>query len=307
MKERKISPQTGVFAGRGPFDENPSLRRELERGVDRLIRMALQEDVGRGDATTLALVPPSARARARIVARVPCIVCGVEIAARVFRTVDRRIRCHARLTDGAPARRDAVILELFGPAQGLLTAERTALNFLQRLSGIATLTRRFVEAVRPYRAAVLDTRKTTPGWRALEKYAVACGGGMNHRFGLFDRVLIKDNHRVFWQKGRRRSLAEAVRAARTRWPNLPIEIEVDSETELRDALDGRPDWILLDNMTPAQLRRCVRMCAGLTKLEASGGITLRTVRTVAATGVDALSVGALTHSAPSADISMEFL
>ena len=270
-----------------------------------LIRLALREDVGPGDATTLALVPPGTRARARIIARHPCVICGGWIALEVFRAVDPRIRGRTRLADGARAEAEAVVLELSGPARGLLAAERTALNFLQRLSGIATLTHRFVEAAGG-RAVVLDTRKTAPGWRALEKYAVRCGGGVNHRAGLYDRILIKDNHRAFWQGRERRSLAQAVQVARARRPDLPIEIEVDSKREFLDALEGRPDWILLDNMTLAQLRQCVRIGAGRTKLEASGGITLRTARAVAATGVDALSVGALTHSAPAVDLSMEF-
>ncbi len=252
-------------------------------------------------------MPPSARAAARIVARAPGVICGTDLARAVFRAVDSRIRCRIVLADGARAAAGAVVMELSGPARGLLTAERTALNILQRLSGIATLTRRFVEAVAPHPAAILDTRKTTPGMRALEKYAVRCGGGQNHRFGLFDRILIKDNHRAFWAGAARRSLADAVRAARARYPRLLIEIEVDSEAELRDALEGRPDWVLLDNMSPAHLRRCVRLCAGRARTEASGGVTLKNVRAVAATGVDAISVGALTHSAPALDLSMEFV
>jgi len=271
-----------------------------------LIAAALREDAARRDVTTLALVPPDARARARIVARAPCVVCGGAIAREVFRAVDPRLRVRARLADAARARAGDAALEIAGPARGLLTAERTALNFLQRLSGIATLTARFAAAIAPHRAALLDTRKTTPGWRALEKYAVRCGGGTNHRASLADRVLIKDNHRAFWAGRARRSLADAVRAARARYPRLPIEIEVDSESELLDALEGAPDWILLDNMSPAQIRRCVRRCAGRAKLEASGGVTLRNIRAIAATGVDAISVGALTHSAPAADFSMEF-
>lgn len=280
---------------------------QLVRFVAPLIRAALREDAVRRDVTTLALVPAGARARARIVARAPCIVCGVDPALAVFRAVDRRIRARVRLRDGARARAGDVLLELEGPARGLLSAERTALNFLQRLSGIASLTARYVEAVSPRRVAVLDTRKTTPGWRALEKYAVRCGGGVNHRANLAECVLIKDNHRALWAGRERRSLADAVRAARARFPGLPIEIEVDSLTELRDALAGKPDWILLDNMRPAQLRRCVRFCAGRARLEASGGVTLRNIRAIAAAGVDAISVGALTHSAPAADLSMEFV
>ena len=189
----------------------------------------------------------------------------------------------------------------------MLRAERVGLNLVQRLSGIATLTARYVEAVAGTNARVVDTRKTTPGLRALEKQAVRCGGGANHRFGLFDRVLIKDNHRAFWGGGERRPLADAVRAARAKYPRLLVEIEVESEADLRDALAARPDWVLLDNMPPALLRRCARLCRGVCHTEASGGITLDTVARVAATGVDAISVGALTHSAPAVDLSMEFM
>ena len=275
--------------------------------IARLVRMALAEDVGSGDATTRALVPAAARAKAVIVARHPCVVCGIAVAREVFRQADARIRCRAKIRDGAPATAGDVLLALDGPARALLTAERTALNFMQRMSGIATLTRRFVDRARRRGVRILDTRKTTPGLRILEKYAVKCGGGTNHRNGLFDRVLIKDNHRAFWAGGRRRPLADAVRAARAKYPRLLVEIEVESEAELRDALRARPDWVLLDNMPPALLRRCARLCSGVCKTEASGGVTLETVTRMAATGVHAISVGALTHSAPAVDLSMEFV
>lgn len=283
-----------------------NLRAAARRDLMAWARAALAEDVGPGDATTQALVPATARARAVIVARRPCVVCGVDAVRAVFRRLDRRVRCAVELDDGATAAANAVLVRLEGPARALLAGERTALNFLQRLSGIATLTAAFVRRAQSADVAILDTRKTTPGWRRLEKYAVACGGGTNHRFGLFDGILIKDNHRAFWARGRRGSLADAIRLARRRYPRLPVEVEVDTEAELRDALDGQPDWILLDNMSPAQLRRCVRFVAGRAKLEASGGVTLDTVARIAATGVDAVSVGALTHSASAADISMEF-
>lgn len=271
-------------------------------------RRALREDVGPGDATSRALVPAKARARAVIVARVGGVLSGLGAARAVFRLVSPDLRAAAGAKDGDPLRAGDVVLRLDGPARAILTGERTALNFLQRLSGIATLTRAYVEAVRPLPVRILDTRKTAPGLRRLEKAAVAHGGGTNHRFGLYDRVLIKDNHLAFWRAdGRGASLADAVRAARRRAPGLEVEIEVESEADLRDALEGRPDWILLDNMTPARLRRCVRIAAGRAKLEASGGITLRTARRVAASGVDALSVGALTHSAPAMDFALDWL
>lgn len=276
--------------------------------VTETVRRALREDVGAGDVTSRALVPARARARAEVVAREGGVLSGLDVARTVFRLVSPALRATAGARDGDPIRAGDVVLRLDGPARAILTGERTALNFIQRLSGIATLTRAFVEAVRPLPVRILDTRKTTPGLRALEKAAVAHGGGTNHRFGLYDRVLIKDNHIAFWRAaGRGASLADAVRAARRRAPGLEVEIEVESEADLRDALEGNPDWVLLDNMTPAQLRRCVRIAAGRAKLEASGGITLRSARRVAASGVDALSVGALTHSARALDFALDWL
>ncbi len=271
-----------------------------------MIRQALAEDVGRGDATTLALVPARARARAVIVARESLVVCGQTVAQEVFRAVNPRLRYRALVRDGATAARGARIARIEGPARALLTGERTALNFLQQLSGVATLTSRFVKRAGSS-VRVLDTRKTTPGLRLLEKYAVRCGGGTNHRIGLYDRILIKDNHRAFWSGQRGASLADAIRAARRKYPRLIIEVEVDSAAELRDALDARPDWVLLDNMSPSLLRECVRINRGRARLEASGGVTLNTIARIAATGVDAVSVGALTHSAPACDLSLEFL
>ena len=195
-------------------------------------------------------------------------------------------------------------MRITGKARAILAGERTALNFLQRLTGIATLTARFVEQVKPHATRILDTRKTTPTWRTLEKYAVRCGGGTNHRMGLYDQVLIKDNHRRLWGA---RDLAEAVHMARRRCPGVPVEVEVETEAELERALAARPDWILLDNMTLRRLRRCVRLCRGRCPLEASGGITLANVKAVAAAGVQAISLGCLTHSAPAADLSLEIL
>ncbi|MBU4459220.1 MAG: carboxylating nicotinate-nucleotide diphosphorylase [Verrucomicrobia bacterium] len=279
----------------------------MPTAIQSIVRTALREDIGRGDATTRALVPVGARTRAAIVARHACVVCGTAVAREVFRQADPRIRCIVKRRDGAEAAAGDTLVLLEGPARGVLTAERAALNFMQRMTGIATLTREFVRRATPHGAAILDTRKTTPGLRTLEKYAVKCGGGTNHRCGLHDRVLIKDNHRAFWAGRQKRSLADAVRAARARYPRLIVEIEVESEAELHDALEARPDWVLLDNMIPALLRRCVKINAGRAKLEASGGVTLATVARIAATGVDAISVGALTHSAPAADLSLEFL
>jgi len=198
------------------------------------------------------------------------------------------------------------LARLTGNARAILTGERTALNFLQRLCGIATQTRRYVDAVGTYPTKILDTRKTTPGLRLFEKYSVLCGGGANHRFGLYDRVLIKDNHRRLWHDGAPDCLDLAVAAARQRFPELQVEVEVESLAELRSALKGRPEWVLLDNMPCDLMRTCVELTRGIAKIEASGGITLDRVRDVAATGVDAVSIGGLTHSAPAVDLSLEW-
>jgi nicotinate-nucleotide pyrophosphorylase (carboxylating) len=269
-----------------------------------LVRLALEEDVGSGDATSESLVPATRRMRAAVLTREPCVVCGGEVAAHVFRSVDPAIHCHPLAGEGAHAAAGEILLRIEGPARGILTAERTALNFLQRLSGIATLTADYVARVKPYGTAILDTRKTAPGQRALEKYAVRCGGGTNHRAGLYDRVLIKDNHRRLWGEAGG-DLGAAVEAARRACPWLPVEIEVESLDELRAALRGSPDWVLLDNMPLDLMARCVAECRGRAKVEASGGISLDNVAAVAATGVDAISVGRLTHSARAVDLSLE--
>ncbi len=279
----------------------------------RLIAMALAEDVGlrgegrpdvrQGDLTSRLTVPRGTRAVGRIVAKEPLVVCGLPIAAAVFAAVDRRVAGRARARDGQAVKAGAVVAEVRGPAASILTAERTALNFLQRLSGIATGARRFVEAARPHPVRILDTRKTTPGWRHLEKYAVRIGGASNHRLGLHDAVLIKDNH-IAAAGG----VAEAIRRARA-GGGRPIEVEVQSEDELEEALAFRPERILLDNFELGGLRRMVRIArakAGRSvRLEASGGITLDRIAALAATGVDDLSVGALTHSARAANLSLD--
>lgn len=275
----------------------------ISDSVRRIIDAALAEDVGSGDITTEALVPRAARATADVVAREPLVACGIDFARQVFRRLSRSVRFSGVRRDGERVEAGGVLFTVEGPARALLTAERTALNLLQRLCGVATAARRAADAVAGTGAAVLDTRKTTPGWRALEKYAVACGGGVNHRKGLFDAVLIKDNH-LAYRRGTR--LRDAVAAARAACPGKKIEIEVDTMAQLRDALEGRPDWILLDNFRPARLRRAVALCRGKAKTEASGGITLATLRAHAETGVDAVSLGALTHSARAVDIALDF-
>lgn len=270
--------------------------------VKRLIKAALDEDIGRGDATTSALVPAGAMGRAVILARNAYIVCGATVAAATFRMLDPSIRCRILVPDGKPVKRGGVIMRIEGRARAILTVERTALNFLQRMTGIATLTRRFVDKVRGYGVDILDTRKTSPLLRVLEKYAVKCGGGVNHRFGLYDRILMKDNHCRLWGRG---SLDKAVLAARKRYPRLMIEVEVENESGLKSALKAKPDWIMLDNMSPARMKKCVKIAAGRAKVEASGGITFKNVVAAARTGVDAISLGCLTHSAPAADLSLE--
>jgi len=279
-------------------------------GVLDLVRRALAEDLGAaGDVTSAALVPETAECGAAIVARTGCVVAGLPVAAAVFAALDARARFETFVPDGRLADPGATVARVTGRARAILAAERTALNFLQRLSGIATLTRRFVDRAGAHGVTVLDTRKTAPGLRALEKYAVLCGGGANHRFGLYDRILIKDNHRRLWRQerdgGSAPSLAEAVRRARGKFPGLKVEIEVESEEDLRDALEGEPDWVLLDNMAPDRMRRCVEIAGGRCRIEASGGITLDNVEAVARTGVNVVSLGCLTHSAPAADLSLE--
>lgn len=269
------------------------------------IDLALREDIGAGDLTTALLVPVESRAQARISSREKAIIAGTMTAAEVFRRVDPTLKISVELTDGTPVLGGETILKVQGPARSILTAERVALNFLQRLSGIATLTREYVEAIGKNSAKIMDTRKTTPGLRALEKAAVVAGGGTNHRFGLFDAILIKDNHLASEQNSEK--LAAAIRQARAQNPEIKIEVEADNLEQVRTLvqMDGI-DVILLDNMETAEMREAIALGRkqGI-KFEASGGINLRTVRRIAATGVDYISVGALTHSARAIDISLE--
>jgi len=276
--------------------------RKIIEAAKPLIDLALAEDVGKGDVTTVATVPEGKEGRAVIIAKAYGIVCGLPIAAEAFRNVDAAIRLTHLASDGEPVAPGDVVAALSGPLRGILTAERTALNFLTHLSGIATLTARFVDVVAPYRAVILDTRKTTPGWRILEKYAVRCGGGRNHRMGLYDMVLIKDNHIAACG-----SLAEAVRRVRAAGISLPIEVEVRTLAELEEALSLGVDRILLDNMDIPTLRKAIARAKGKVELEASGGVTLENAAEIAACGVDYISIGALTHSAPALDFSLEIL
>jgi nicotinate-nucleotide pyrophosphorylase (carboxylating) len=278
------------------------------------VRRALAEDVGTGDVTTLSIIHEQASARAVMVAREPLVVAGVELAEESFRQLAPAVKVDRVLDDGKKAGQGSVILRVAGPARALLTAERVALNFIQRFSGIATLTAQYVAAVKAASTttpagvppAILDTRKTTPGLRRFEKYAVECGGGQNHRSGLFDRVLIKDNHLAALKGSKPNAVAAAIARARQRYPHLQVEVEADTLEQVRQAADAGADFILLDNMSNEQLREAVRMVSGRAKLEASGGVTLQTVRAIAETGVDFISVGALTHSAPAVDIGLDF-
>jgi len=260
------------------------------------IRAFLAEDVGDGDVTTEAVVPADARLDASLLLKEQGVVCGLAQAEEVFRALDPDVEFEQLVRDGTAA--SGEVARVSGNARALLTGERTALNLLGRLSGIATLTRRYVDAVAGTGATILDTRKTTPGLRELEKLAVRAGGGNNHRFGLYDAILIKDNHLRLGG-----GIARSVESARR--TGLPVEVECESLDDVRDALAAGADTILLDNMSPAQLREAVLLVDGRAKTEASGGVTLENVRSIAETGVDFISVGALTHSARSLDVSME--
>jgi nicotinate-nucleotide pyrophosphorylase (carboxylating) len=267
--------------------------------VQELIDRALAEDLGAGDLTTAAVVPQGAAARARIEQRAEGVLAGLDVAESVFRRVDPELRWHAHASDGE-WRAPGLAAEVAGAAASVLAAERVALNFLGRLSGIATLTARYVQALEGTGVRILDTRKTTPGLRALEKRAVEAGGGVSHRAGLFDALLVKENHAALAGgvgEAARRALAGAPAAA-------PVEVECASLADVDEALQAGAAHLLLDNMAPEELRRAVALVDGRARLEASGGISLATVRAVAETGVDEISVGALTHSAPALDLSL---
>ena len=270
------------------------------------VRDALAEDIGTGDVTTLSTVPLDHTASALMVSREPLVLAGIDFADTAFRELSSEVSITLYKKDGDKVSRGEPLLKVSGPARALLTAERVALNFVQRLSGVATLTARFVDAVQGTGARILDTRKTTPGWRSFEKYAVACGGGTNHRFGLYDLVLIKDNHLAALRSALPDPIQAAITRARENYPNLKIEVEVDTLEQLDSALVAGADIILLDNMTLSQLRRAVEKNQGRAKTEASGGITLENVRAIAETGVDYISSGALTHSARAVDIALDF-
>ena len=277
--------------------------------IRRAVRAALAEDLGSGDATTLATVPAGAQSVALMNAREPLTVAGLAFAEEAFLQMAGgvgRIRLIRRIEEGDRAKAGDVLLKISGPSRAILSAERVALNFVQRLSGVATATAQFADLVRGTNAKILDTRKTTPGWRRFEKYAVACGGGKNHRIGLFDMVLIKDNHLVALRNEMPNAIAAAVARARKKFPKLKVEVEADTLAQVAQAAEAGADIILLDNMPPAVLRQAVKIVRSRAKTEASGGVNLKTVRAIAATGVDFISVGGITHSARAVDIGLDF-
>jgi nicotinate-nucleotide pyrophosphorylase (carboxylating) len=271
--------------------------------TEHLIDLALEEDAGLGDVTSRAIFPARHRSRAVIAAKQELVLCGVEVAARVFSRLDASLKVRLLSRDGDRLKQGAKALQVDGATASILTAERTALNFLQRLSGIATQAARYAAAVKGTGVRVVDTRKTTPGWRALEKYAVRTGGGFNHRSSLGEQVLIKDNHIA--AAG---SITRAVKLCRAAAAHgATIEVEAKTLPEVQQAVSAGADIILLDNMTPAQVRAAVRVIAGRARVEVSGGVTLATLRDYALPGVDIISVGALTHSVTAADLSLDLL
>lgn len=271
--------------------------------VDKIIDLALEEDLGPGDITTLAIIDASTRGKARLLAKEEIVLAGIEVFDRVLSRLDPEISVRSNFRDGDVVPEGSEVGLVEGSIRGILSGERTALNFLQHLSGIATVTRRYVEKTDPTRVRLIDTRKTTPGLRVLEKYAVRMGGGFNHRMGLFDGILIKDNHIA--AAG---SISEAVIKARATVPHtVRIEVEVDDLRGLEDAIDAGADAVLLDNMSTEEMRNAVQTARGRVLLEASGGITLESVEEISQTGVNLISVGAITHSARSVDISLELI
>jgi nicotinate-nucleotide pyrophosphorylase (carboxylating) len=276
----------------------------MEPPVLALIRAAIAEDVGTGDVTSLYFTPADSRSRAEIVAREPGIVSGAEVALAVFKEIDPALEVEICIPDGSPFVRGSILMKAAGSTRSLLTAERTALNFLQRLCGVATLTQRYVAAVQPYPVQVWDTRKTTPGWRLLEKTAVKHGGGTNHRMGLYDHAMVKDNHLA--ANSDLPSLQTAIHKLRAERPGTRVQLEAATLQQVADflTLEG-VDMLLLDNMSTDMQREAVKLVNGKLWLEASGGITIETIKDVAATGVNAISVGALTHSARALDLGLD--
>ena len=274
--------------------------------IRRAVQLALAEDIGSGDVTTLATVPETATAHAVMKAREPLVIAGLAFAEAAFLELSQTIKIERVAADGQPRKAGQELMRIAGPARAVLSAERVALNFVQRLSGVATLSAQFVEAIKGTRAQILDTRKTTPGWRRFEKYAVTCGGGHNHRVGLHDMILIKDNHLAALRNESPNAIAVAVKRARAQYPKLKVEVEADTLEQVEQALAAGANIILLDNMSLIQLRLAVQHAKGRAQTEASGGVNLASVRAIAETGVDFISAGALTHSARAVDIALDF-
>ncbi len=274
--------------------------------VKTIVQLALAEDIGEGDITTDNLIPLNSQGQARLISKADGVICGVNLSREVFKTLNSRITFRALIKDGQAVRRGDIIAEISGSTRALLSGERVAINLLSFLSGIATQTRLFVNKIKPYKVDIMDTRKTTPLLRQLERYAVRTAGGVNHRFNLNDMAMIKDNHRVICEA---RGMNEVIKNLKKKI-KTKVEVEVDNLDQLKEILNSKADIILLDNMTSNQVAQAVQICRkakARALLEASGGITLKNVRQYAATGVDCISVGALTHSRPVLDISMEFM
>lgn len=300
-------PTTATAARPRPSESVRSIPAPPIAQLRAIVEQALAEDLGRGDITTESLVPADLRAEAQIIAREPGIIAGLPVARLAFELTEPLLEFTTLVDDGSKVEAGQVVARIEGPARGILSAERVALNFLQRLSGTASLAARYVEAVEGTGARIVDTRKTTPGLRLLEKYAVRCGGASNHRYDLAAAVMAKDNHLAALAAAGI-PLAQAVREARARIsPTIMIEVEIDRLDQLDEVLEAEPELILLDNMPPAEMAEAVRRIGGRALSEASGGITLERVREVAEAGVDLISIGALTHSAPALDLSLDFV
>ncbi len=274
--------------------------------IQKAVQQALEEDVGTGDATTASIIPHDAVAVAEMRAREDLTLCGLEFARVAFEQVDEELEIDLLNKDGDRLETGDCFLRLKGRASAILTAERTALNFIQRLSGVATCTHQYVDRISHTKVKLLDTRKTTPGWRSFEKYAVSCGGGTNHRFGLFDQIMVKDNHLATLGANHSQTIPLAIKKARNMYPSLKIEIEADTLDQAEIAMDAGADMILLDNMPPSTLAKAVEINRGRCLLEASGGVTLGVIEKIAETGVDFISVGGITHSARAVDIALDF-
>ncbi|OGV41203.1 MAG: nicotinate-nucleotide diphosphorylase (carboxylating) [Lentisphaerae bacterium GWF2_49_21] len=287
------------------FMKNSKTPRLDWKRINLLIRLALEEDIGTGDATSSSVIPKNLTAEAVLVCREDCVCAGLPVAEAVFKAINKNIRFSPKAKEGQRCKKGTVMAVVKGNARSLLTAERTVLNFFQRLCGVATISAKFAAAVKGTKTKILDTRKTTPGWRNLEKYAVAVGGASNHRIGLYDRIMIKDNHRELAGLEGSGGLRRSIEKARKSYPKLEIEAEADRLEEVREAADAGADYILLDNMSNEMMAKAIKINAGRAKLEASGGITLDRIPSIAKLGVDYISAGALTHSAKAIDIAMD--